>query len=221
MALLPTTLTAGSTIYVGYLIQNNTQSQRNNNFIKYLPPNVSVSSGGCSGTFSLAPNGQSGDSCVLNLAVTGAINGNDPDPHHHLFACFPGGTTCTGTASPLSVSVVSQATLVALDIAPISTTILNGESEQYTATGYFFDGTTQNLTSSVQWSSSNTSTVTINNSGFATAISPEQPTLLLSGSIEQYGFDSGHTHAAIHYGFAIEATIDVSSDRQYTVAVIR
>ncbi len=216
---LPTTITAGSTIYVGYIIQNNTLSQRNNNFIKYLPPNVSITSGGCGPTFNLAPYGQSDDSCVLNLAITGAINGNDPDPHHHLFACFPGGLTCAGTAFPLNIAVVSQSTLVSITIAPIATSILNGESIQYTATGHFLDGTIQDLTFSAQWHSSNTSTVTIDNSGFATGISAGTAHITAVSGIITSNIALLTVLTPTLQSITISptsATIDVHSDEQYT-----
>ena len=53
------------------------------------------------------PYGTAGDSCTLELTVFGAINGNDPNPHHHLFVCFTGGITCAGTLFPLNVSTIT------------------------------------------------------------------------------------------------------------------
>jgi hypothetical protein len=110
---LPTTVSVGATAKAYYTVQNNTGSTRNDNFVKYLPPNVSqVTSGGtytntCGTTFSLGPKGSANDNCTLQLAVTGAVDANDPDPHHHLFVCFPGGTTCAGTTTPLNVTVAN------------------------------------------------------------------------------------------------------------------
>jgi len=107
---LPTTVIAGGITTAYYTVSNNTQAQRNSNYAKYLPPNVSqVTSGGtyadtCGATFNLAGAGQAGNSCTLQLTVSGAVNGSDPDPHNHLFVCFPGGTTCAGTNFPLNVT---------------------------------------------------------------------------------------------------------------------
>jgi len=47
-------------------------------------------------------------------------------------------------------------TLQSIAVTPVSPTIAEGASEAFTATGTFSDGTTQNLTSAVTWSSSNT-----------------------------------------------------------------
>lgn len=109
---LPTTVSAGATALAYYKIKNETKTTRKNNYIKYLPPNVTqVTSGGtyadtCGSTFTLGAKGSANDSCTLQLAITGPVNAKDPDPHHHLFACFPGGMTCAGTATPLNVRAV-------------------------------------------------------------------------------------------------------------------
>lgn len=43
---LPTKVPLGGTVTASYVVTNNTGMQRNNNFVKYLPPNVSVGGGG-------------------------------------------------------------------------------------------------------------------------------------------------------------------------------
>ena len=104
---LPTTMISGSPIQVSYTVTNNTAITRYNNHVRYLPLHVTTASGGCANNFNLGPHGSSNDHCTLNLTVSGAVNGNDPDPHHHLFVCFPGDKTCAGTALPLNISVVA------------------------------------------------------------------------------------------------------------------
>ena len=112
----PTTVNQGSTATAYYTVSNKTTSARNNNFVKYLPPNVSqVTQGGtyddtCGSSFNLAAKGQTGDSCTLQLTVSGAVNGYTPNPQNHLFVCFPGGKTCAGTAFSLNVSQTTQST---------------------------------------------------------------------------------------------------------------
>lgn len=107
---LPTQIRPGQKINAYYTVTNNTLAQRNNNFVKYLPPNVSqVTSGGtygdtCGAVFNLSGKGIPGDSCTLQLTISGVINSNDPNPHHHLFVCFPGGVTCAGTQFPLNIT---------------------------------------------------------------------------------------------------------------------
>lgn len=106
---LPIFIAPDNQMITAYTVENNTISQRNNNFVKYLPPNVSVIPGvGCSASFNLAPKGQLGSSCTLFLNVTGPVDARDTNSHHHLFVCFPGGTTCAGTRNPLNVTLSSS-----------------------------------------------------------------------------------------------------------------
>lgn len=112
---LPTQISSGQTVTAFYTVTNNTGSTRNSNFVKYLPPNVSqVTSDAsvanlCGSTFNLGPSGSSNSSCTLELNISGPVNGSDPDQHHHLFVCMPGGTTCAGTPDSLNVTLISQA----------------------------------------------------------------------------------------------------------------
>jgi large repetitive protein len=70
-----------------------------------------------------------------------------------------------------SISVAGNGNkLNSIVIAPSSAfTTFVGGSQQFTATGSYSDGSTQNLTSLVSWKSSNTTAVTIGASGLATA----------------------------------------------------
>jgi uncharacterized protein YjdB len=67
-----------------------------------------------------------------------------------------GNTTVTamvGTISGATTVTVNPAVLVSITVTPAIPTIPMGTTQQFTATGSFTDGTTQNLTSTVQWSS--------------------------------------------------------------------
>jgi uncharacterized protein YjdB len=70
----------------------------------------------------------------------------------------------TGTA-PVNVS---SATLVSLAITPTSTVLAPASTLLYQAVGTYSDGTTQNITNVVTWSSSDVNTVSISASGLAT-----------------------------------------------------
>ena len=73
------------------------------------------------------------------------------------------------------VDVVLQAgpapTLSSIAVTPANTTIAIGGTQQFTAMGTYSDGSTQNITSQVTWSSSNSSVATITTTGLATATS--------------------------------------------------
>src|SRR5262249_59145559 len=49
--------------------------------------------------------------------------------------------------------------------------------QQFTATGKYSDGSTQNITSQVTWASSNTTAATINASGLATGVAAGSTTI--------------------------------------------
>ncbi len=65
----------------------------------------------------------------------------------------------TGTAA----MTVLPAVLLTVTVSPTVASIPLGESEPFTATGHYSDGTTQNLTDSATWSTSSSSVATVSN----------------------------------------------------------
>lgn len=105
---LPTTVSQGGSTQAYYTVTNTTSSFHAENYVKYLPPNVTQVNiddsipNLCASTFALA----AGMSCILELNVTGAINSADPNAHNHLLVCLGGCVTCcAGTNYPLNVNV--------------------------------------------------------------------------------------------------------------------
>jgi len=86
--------------------------------------------------------------------------------------------------SSSTVLTVTAATLTSIQVTPTSSSLAKGTSRQFTATGVYTDNTTQNLTSSVTWSSANSAIASISNltasKGVATAVG--QGTTTLSAS---------------------------------------
>jgi trimeric autotransporter adhesin len=77
-----------------------------------------------------------------------------------------GSATITASASGLkgtTTLTVSNGTLVSVAITPANSTVSNGSTQQFTATGTFSDSTTQDITLNVHWSSSHASVATIAN----------------------------------------------------------
>jgi hypothetical protein len=84
-----------------------------------------------------------------------------------------GTTTITATSGTVTASTsltVSAAALVSIAVTPANQTIASGTTLQFTATGTFTDGSTQDMTSTVIWSSDTVSTATINNAGLAQSV---------------------------------------------------
>ncbi len=84
-----------------------------------------------------------------------------------------------GVSSTANLTVTAPVgpTLTSIAVAPPSTSIMSGATQQYTATGTYSDGSTQNLTSSVTWTSSSTAVASINAAGLATAASAGSTTI--------------------------------------------
>jgi len=109
-----------------------------------------------------------------------------------------GGGSVTVTATDPSSSTsggavvtVGPAVLASLTVSPSTAALALGETEHYTATGTYSDGTTKDLTKSVTWSSSGGSTATVSPSGVVTAnstgsaaITATDPSSQISGSAE-------------------------------------
>jgi trimeric autotransporter adhesin len=82
----------------------------------------------------------------------------------------PGTATITALFAGQSGSAmltVTNATLSSITIAPDPATISLGGTQQFTATGNFSDGTTEDLTAQVTWTSSDVSVATITAGGLA------------------------------------------------------
>jgi hypothetical protein len=82
-----------------------------------------------------------------------------------------GATTIRATLGSIADSTqltVTPPTLVSIAVTPPNPSISNGATQQFTATGTYSNATTQNITNSVTWASSNLSVASISASGLAT-----------------------------------------------------
>jgi hypothetical protein len=77
---------------------------------------------------------------------------------------------------------VTAAVLQSITVSPASASIVAGLTQPFSATGHYSDGTTQNLTASVTWASSNTGIATISNAagtqGLATGVAVGGPVMI-------------------------------------------
>ena len=107
------------------------------------------------------------------------------------FADLTGGPPPAPTPTPGN-------TLISIKVTPANINLANGATQQYTATGYKYNGSTQDLTSLAAWASSNVSFASINSGGFASAISSGVTTISAS-----YGGLSGSTSLTVNLNFSI------------------
>ncbi|CAN7389906.1 beta strand repeat-containing protein [Acidovorax sp. LjRoot194] len=82
--------------------------------------------------------------------------------------------TQSAISSPAATMTVSAAALASIVISPGSADVVAGGTQQYTATGRYTDGSTQNITTSVNWTSDAATVATISNTpgsqGLATTL---------------------------------------------------
>src|SRR5271163_1527388 len=90
----------------------------------------------------------------------------------------------SGSTTGITGVTVVPPVLVSLAITPANPSIAAGQTEQFTATGTFSDQSTQNLSSTVTWSSATTSVATISATGLATSLVKGSSTIgAASGSV--------------------------------------
>jgi uncharacterized protein YjdB len=88
-------------------------------------------------------------------------------------------TATVGTFTDSTTITVVPAHLTSITLAPSTISIAPGTEQQFTATGNFDDGSTQVLTS-LQWSSSATSVLTVDANGLGLAVGPGTSTVTVT-----------------------------------------
>ena len=140
---------------------------------------------------------------VATVNSTGLVNG-------------VGAGTATLTATSGSVSgtaslTVSAATLVSLSVTPANPSMAAGTTKQFTATGTFSDASTQDITSTVVWSSSTPTVATINAQGLASSIVNGTTTISAS-----FGAVNGSTLLTVSTAHLVSITINPANPRVNT-----
>ena len=140
--------------------------------IGVTPSNPSIANGTSQ---QLAAMGTLSDNSTQNLtasvnwsssSVVVATVSNSPAQNGIASSRSVGTATITATDSSTGINgsvvlTVTPAVLVSVSITPTSPSIAKGTSQQLVATGTYSDNSTQNLTTSVTWSSSTTGTATV------------------------------------------------------------
>jgi len=93
-------------------------------------------------------------------------------------------------------------TLTSIAIAPISPNITVGDTQQFTATGHFSDGTTSNITPQSSWSSDNSTVATVENFG-------TQPGLATGKSVGKANITVSFTQGSS----SVKATTDLTVEK--------
>ena len=122
-----------------------------------------------------------------------------------------GGSTSTQTQ-------VTTPTLSTLTVTPVNPSIAEGTTKQFTATGTFSDGSQQNLTKSVTWTSSAATVATINSSGLASGVSVGQATMTATSATVKGSTGLSVTAAALESIAVTPSSVSVlvGSTEQFT-----
>src|SRR5208282_3128543 len=126
-----------------------------------------------------------------------------------------GAGTSTISATQGSITGTTTFTVPALSsiaITPSAPTINVNATQQFTATGTYQGGSTQNISSQVTWGSSNTSVATINTSGLATTLNVQGsafncPCTIWSSSTVPATVDNG-PDSPVELGVAFQTTVN-------------
>ncbi len=125
-------------------------------------------------------NWSSSDSTKATIGSSGPTSGLA-----HALAAGPSTITASsGSISASTTLTVSHGTLTSITVTPATSTIPLGVAQQFTAVGAFNDGTSQDITNTVTWTSSQPALVSITVSGAATARSTGTVTIIAtSGAV--------------------------------------
>ena len=183
--------------------------------IAVTPANDSVARGldqqfTATGTYTDSTTQNLTDSVTWSSSADGVVSISNADGSRGLGTTGTTGTaTVTATLDGISGSTsfeVTAATLVSIGVTPTTTTLADGITQQYTATGTYTDNSTLNITTQVTWSSTAPTVASIDpTTGLATAESPGNATITATS-----GSTSGT--ASITVTAATVARVDVTPD---------
>ena len=119
-----------------------------------------------------------------------------------------GSITSTNTSESAALTI-TNASLVSIAITPSNVSIPAGLTQQFTATGTFTDSSTQDITNTVSWASSQTSAITISNTTKGLATNTGTGTTPVAATLN--GISSNNTSQS--------ATLTVTSAQVVSIAV--
>jgi len=86
-------------------------------------------------------------------------------------------TATSGSVNGTAALTVTGATVVSVNVTPANSNMPASTTKQFTATGSFSDGSTQDVTASVLWGSSNPAAASINNQGLVSSVAAGSTTV--------------------------------------------
>ena len=140
----------------------------------------------------------SSDTSVATIAAPGLAVGHAQGP-----------ATISATYSSVmgsTVLTVAPPALASIAITPANPSVHPGTTLQLTATGTFTDGSSQNITGSVSWSSNNTAAASVNGSGLVSALNAGSATITATGTGFMGSIITGSTNVSVPALLSIAVT---------------
>ena len=127
-------------------------------------------------TNDLSWSGSSPSGSVASVSPTGLANGLSAGVES-ITATAPAGLL--GLLSPLTGTALLTVlpVLDSLTVTPSVSSLIPGQSQQFTATGLFSNGTVQTITNDLTWSSASGALASVTNTGLATGLAPGLDTI--------------------------------------------
>jgi uncharacterized protein YjdB len=117
-------------------------------------------------------------------------------------------TATSGSVSGMASMTVTAATLVSISVTPANPGMAVGTTKQFAATGTFSDSSTQDVTTSVLWTSSSSAVATINAQGLATSVANGSTTI--TGT---FGSVSGQTTLTVSTAHLVSIAVNPANPR--------
>jgi uncharacterized protein YjdB len=117
-------------------------------------------------------------------------------------------TAASGSVTGSASLTVTGATLVSIAVTPANSSMAVGTTKQFAATGTFSDSSTEDITASVLWSSSNPTAATINNQGSATSLATGTTTITAT-----LGAAADATNLTVSTAHLVSITVNPSNAR--------
>jgi hypothetical protein len=186
VGIAPVTVAPTSLVFPNTLV-GATSAAKTATLTSHLNTNLVISSVTTSGDFGLASNGCSsgggpGAKCTIGVTFAPSAIGSRSGALTINYAGF---------GSPLVLALKgtgNDSGLTSIAVTPASPSIPAGTIQQFTATGHFKNGNSENLTAFVTWSSAKTSVATITSGGLAKGV-----TAGTDGIVAMLGSVSGST----------------------------
>ncbi|MBP1752651.1 MAG: hypothetical protein H6Q57_1487, partial [Geobacteraceae bacterium] len=124
----------------------------------------------------------------------------------------------------VAFSPAGEKMLQSIAVTPANPTIQTGATQQFTATGSYSDGSTQNITTQVTWASTNTAVATINAAGLATGVSAGTSTIratlgTVTGSTTLTVQGAGQSSYTIWSASTVPGVVDAGADSAVQLGV--